>query len=198
MHILSKESSEEFEVRKDAAHYYTLIEVVNLVHQGVENLRQTQLVSKTIQEIIERIIAPIHSVKVAEVQRQINPFCDHISDSPSELYDFLAERIKHYQNYDIIDTLATIDFEVSIQHKYFQDGNTRIAQAIVLFVCAYLNMAAPEIVEGDQKQLFLSRWSAELNDDATFQFWYKYYTTLFELPEIENLEERFVIERDSI
>eukprot|EP01040_Poterioochromonas_malhamensis_P002779 gene2779-2960_t len=61
-------------------------------------------------------------------------------------------------------------------------------------------MAVPEIVEGDRKQRFLSRLpvvSIDLDDGAVFQFWYKYYTTLFDFPN-EKTKKTFEVRKDCI
>lgn len=186
MHILSKGTSVGSEVRKDAAHYSVLIEVVNLIPSAVAELGtigQTEVPSQKIREIIEKLIAPIHDVEAKDLPKKLQFSGGQIPPSYFEFYNFLADRILNYKTYDIIETLAVIDFKVSLQHKFFQDGNSRTAQAIVLFVCAYFNMAAPEIVEGDDKKLFLNSQSTDFDDDGVLRFWYKYYTTLFELPE---------------
>lgn len=37
-----------------------------------------------------------------------------------------------------------------------------------------------------------------VDDDAVFQFWYKYYTTLFELPDVETTGEVYKVQKDRI
>ncbi len=181
-------------IRKNASHYKSVFDVMPLILVEVKKLQEKPDVSsENIRNIIERIISHIHGVHIGrdmeKVLRRADSKTSTTATTPSQLYTryeesftFIAERIVNYHKYDIIETLARIDYDVSVRHQFFRDGNARIAQAIVVFLCAYFGMAAPEIVEGDHKQRFLSRSSVieiDLNDETVFQFWYKYYTTLF-------------------
>ncbi len=192
---------------KNARHYKSMSDAIQRIQElDIHGKSSLESFAKGIKEIIENIIAPIHDVK--RVQGSFRQTETNFSSTPheklsfhyEEFYEKLAKRISEYQSHDIIETLARIDYDVSVRHHFFQDGSARAAQAIVLLLCAYFKMAVPEIVEGDRKQRFLSGLSVvsiDLDDDAIFQFWYKYYTTLFDLPN-EKTEKNFKVEKDCI
>ncbi len=197
-------------IRKNAAHYKSMLDAIQRVQElDILGKNTPKSFTKSLKKNIEKIIAPIHGDQGIEKSlRQTNTKFPStpphlLLDRYNKLHEFIAERVTKYEQYDIIDTLARIDYDVSVRHHFFPDGNARTAQAIILLLCAYFNMAAPEIVEGDPKQRFLSRWSVvsiDLDDDEVPQFWYKYYTTLFELPDNNDkkADEVYQAHRDTV
>lgn len=225
MHILSETSTLNYEaslpqhpllrsqvkgIRKNASHYVSLLDSIKLIYSEAEKLRKEKATAIDITIATKQIIASILLVDdISVCFRTVDLDYTKIKKEliPKKFEDFITtfvHRIINHREYDIFETLAKIDYEITAHYHFFEDGNARVAQALIAFVCMYFEMAAPEIVEGDQKQRYLIRLplanakksreeekdSKEKEDEDSreegqIQFWYKFYTTLFDLSDIE-------------
>lgn len=149
-----------------------------------------QALDECLRKIASCLNAETLGAEASYCRKQKTSFLAHtdVTQIPKAYVIFLkeiVERLTFRDKHNIIETLALIHYRITLQHVFFQDGNSRIALALITYVCIKLKIKLPSfhMLDGreDHYPKIPNAWNVSVELDPQFHLWHAYFKSIFEI-----------------